>query len=51
MSKTRTAIFLGIGKVEITEQRALQILRLQKLIKEQREQTKTKEDQSCTKLN
>ena len=47
MSKTRTAYFPGgIVKVEISEQRALQILRLQKLIKEQ---TKTKEEKSWKK--
>ena len=35
--KTVTAIFPGIGKVEISIERAQQIKRLQKLIREQRE--------------
>lgn len=34
---TVTAIFPGIGKVEISKERAAQILRLQKIIREQRE--------------
>jgi len=32
--QTITAIFPGIGKVEISKERAEQILRLQKMIKE-----------------
>lgn len=37
MAKTTvTAIFPGIGPVEISKERADQILRLQKIIKEQR---------------
>lgn len=35
--KTVTAIFPGIGKVEISIERAQQIKRLQKIIREQRE--------------
>lgn len=38
---TVTAIFPGIGKVEISKERAAQILRLQKLIREQREKQQT----------
>jgi len=38
LKKTVTAIFpCGIGKVEISIERARQILRLQKIIREQRE--------------
>lgn len=36
IKKTVTAIFPGIGKVEISKERADQILRLQKIIREQR---------------
>lgn len=40
---TVTAIFLGIGKVEISKERADQIRNLQKLIREQRaNEVKTK---------
>lgn len=35
--QTVTAIFPGIGKVEISKERASQILRLQKIIRERRE--------------
>jgi hypothetical protein len=35
--QTVTAIFPGIGKIEISKERARQILRLQKIIREQRE--------------
>ena len=35
VKNTVTAFFPGIGKVEISKERAQQILRLQKLIKEQ----------------
>ena len=38
---TVTAIFPGIGKVEISKERAAQILRLQKLIREKREKQQT----------
>ena len=34
--ETVTAIFPGIGKIEITKQRAEQIKRLQRIIREQR---------------
>jgi hypothetical protein len=38
--ETVTAIFPGIGKVEISKERAEQIKRLQKLIRENREKQK-----------
>lgn len=45
MKKTVTAIFPGIGKVEISRERAAQIKNLQRIIREQKE----KEDQLKTK--
>lgn len=39
--QTVTAIFPGIGKVEISKERADQIRRLQKIIREQREKQQT----------
>ena len=41
--QTVTATFPGIGKIEISKERAAQILRLQKMIKEN-EQLKAKTD-------
>ena len=43
MSKktTRTAFFPGIGKVEISQERAEQILRLQAIIRNQESKTMT----------
>jgi hypothetical protein len=40
--ETVTAYFPGIGKVEISKERALQILRLQKIIREREEKNNTK---------
>lgn len=46
-SKTVTAFFPGLGNVQISQARAAQILRLQKIIKEQN----NKEAKTCSKSN
>jgi hypothetical protein len=46
--KTVTAIFPGIGKVEISAERANQILRLQKMIREQREPESSIQNQATS---